>query len=322
MADNLNSGLDRSVSSDDTRFVMRWTCYSDYMTCPRYYQWAWGHSGVDFGNGEGAPHTPTSQKSNHDAALGTAIGYAVEIFYNENLWEKLTVDELKIYMKHLAVKKLEEECSKNYIDWMVSPSVSELVIICEDGVLGFLKTLKHQRLLSRKSRSEVVKYSLINDEFYIRGTLDILIEDAEGKITILDGKNTKFKSTYLKKEQLLYYALCLYRETLSLPDRIGWLYYRFPYDKDLGGENEGVEWITYNQLDLEILLSNIIAVWENIKASNFEPTPSSNACKFCKFSNICDRKYIPKTRKSKSSNMEHHDVPYDEVGGRKIVRFE
>jgi hypothetical protein len=308
----------RDVAPDSSHYVMRWVYYSEYNSCPQKYLWNWGHEEIDLGNGLGNPKTPTDLLSSHDSAMGIAIAYAIEKFYNESLWKASTMEEMKIKLKKIAVDKLKEECENNYINWAACPSLSEMEVICTEGVYSFLTTLKGNKLLSSNTKSEIILRHLVDDEFYIKGTLDILIEK-DDNYTILDGKNTKYREKYLKKEQLLYYALLVYLNSSKLVERIGWLYYRFPYIEG-NPEEKGVKWVDYTLLDLEILMGKVKSTWEGIKNKRFDPTPSSFECRFCPFQTGCTSRHVPKKRNPKEHELEV--VKTDIKNGKKIVSFD
>lgn len=309
----------RDKSPDSDHYVMRWLYYSEYLACPRKYLWTWGHEEIDLGNGLGNGKTPSDQLSTHESAMGIAIAYAIELFYNNQMWREPSQDKLKEDLRNLVSSKLEEECKNGYINWLSSPSLEDMKKTCTDGVMNFLKTIKGNRLLTANTKSEIIIRHLIDDEFYIKGTLDILMEK-DGHYNILDGKNTKYRQKYLKKDQLLYYALLIYLTEGVLVDKLGWLYYRFPFQEG-NPEETGVEYIEYNLLDLEILLSKIKMTWENMKAKKFPATPSNFECRFCSFQSACSDRYAPKKRAPKEHDLETISVQVNKEG-RKIVSFE
>ena len=308
----------REKFEENHQYVMRWLYYSDYNACPQQYLWTWGHEELDLGNGLGQPKTPSDILSTHESAMGIAIAYAIELFYNDVMWNKFSLEDLKIELKRIVVNRLREECNLNFIDWRLSPSLAEMEIICYEGVLNFIKTIKGNKLLSANTKSEVIIRHLIDDEFYIKGTLDILMEK-DGEYTIIDGKNTKYRNKYLKKEQLLFYALLIYLTEGKLVEKLGWLYYRFPFQEG-NPQETGVEYIDYNLLDLEILLGKIKLTWENIKAKKFPTNPSQFGCRFCSYQSVCPDRHVPKKRAPKEHDKEEIKT-ITKKDGKKIVSF-
>ena len=315
--DDKRGKRDRAPDSD--HYVMRWLYYSDYLSCPQKYLWTWGHEEIDLGNGLGNGKTPSDNLSTHESAMGIAIAYAIELFFNDKMWREPSHDKLKSDLKKIVTTRLKEECTLGYINWGLAPSLAEMEIVCTEGVFNFLTTIKGNRLLTPNTQSEIILRHLLDEEFYIKGTLDILMEE-NGKYTILDGKNTKYRNKYLKRDQLLYYALLVYLNEGVLVERLGWLYYRFPFQE--GNPNEtGVEYIEYNLLDLNILLSKVRLTWNNIKAKKFPATPSSFECRFCPFQSACSDKHVPKKRSPKEHSSEVINTTVSKEG-RKIVSFD
>jgi hypothetical protein len=102
----------------------------------------------------------------------------------------------------------------------------------------------------------------------IGGKLDFLIrrddEPLKG-ITILDGKNAASRGKYTDPDQLRFYALTFYLQSGVMPDRLGFVYFRFPYgyippesewEKGPDGTpikpepETGIEWIPFTRDDL------------------------------------------------------------------------
>jgi len=268
------------------KYTLYWTNFRRYEECPQKFLWYCGWPGHDVGGGDGRPKPVLEQSSYHHAVMGIVIGDAIEKLYNEELWR--SPHDLKIKMKEIVEKEFNYTVSKKYIDYKVSPTRQEMLEVCMDGVLGFLKTLKANKLLGPYSKSEVNLVGYVNQYTPIGGRADIIIRRDDTGITILDGKNSKHKGKYTDPDQLKWYALCFYLSHNVKPDRLGFVYYRYPYGTPIGdGVEQGVDWIPWEHNDLRALAERAVAVSKGIHKEKFQATPSPKVCKFCDYAEVC-----------------------------------
>jgi len=117
--------------------------------------------------------------------------------------------------------------------------------------------------------------------YLIKGVMD-RVDETEDGIEIIDYKTGQSKEegkiTAENKEQLLIYQMAgqefFKGKTLKLT---------FHYLND----NKKISFLG-NEKDLNLLKEKIIKIIEEIKKSNFLPTPSQFKCKFCDFKEICE----------------------------------
>ena len=271
-------------------YTLYWTNFRRYEECPQKFLWYCGRPGFDLGAGDGNRKPIKNKRSEHHAVMGIVIGDVIERFYNDELWKDQK--ELKHRLKKMVEKEYNFLLSQKYVDYRESPTRQEMLDICINGVLGFLKTLKHNRLLGPYARSEVKLLAYINNYCPIGGRADIIIRRDDTGITILDGKNSQSKGKYTDPDQLKWYALCFYLSKGVKPDRLGFVYYRYPYGTPIEGTDEvetGLEIISWDrENDLKALAERAVKVSKGIYKEKFSPTPSPSSCKFCDYENECD----------------------------------
>jgi len=267
------------------KFTLYWSHLEAYEKCPQKFLWRKGWGDIDVGGGPGKrkPIPDEEKRSEHHAVMGIVIQYVIERFYNDQLWKDQTTLETKL--KEILNREFNYRLGKHYIIWRESRTTrEEMLQVCMDGVFGYLKTVKAQKLLGSYAKSEI---NLVGDVegVSIGGRVDMIINRKDTGVTILDGKNSTHKDKYLDPDQLRFYALCYKAIEGKLPDRLGWVYYRFPANKETG--ETGVSWVPCTEDDIEGLTQRIVSVREDMEAEKFEPTPTPKNCKFCDFETMC-----------------------------------
>lgn len=268
-----------------------WTNFKRYEECPQKYLWYRGHPEYDLGAGLGKSKPKTTKKSYQHIIMGWVVGGVIEDFYNLELWRNQM--ELKHRLKKRVANKLEYYLSKPkkyYVDWNESPPKEELLQVCIDGVLGFLKTLKHNRLLGPYAKSEVELIAHLNNYCPVGGKVDILFHRDDTGFTILDGKNSKEKGKWTDPDQLRWYAMCFLHMKGYKPDRLGFVYFRYPHGTPIkGGEgiHSGVDYIDWDISELKALSHRAQEVSKKIFKKKFAPTPSRASCQWCEYSDKC-----------------------------------
>jgi len=183
---------------------------------------------------------------------------------------------------------------RNFIDYTESrQSSSEMIEVCQDGVLGYLKTMKANKLLGPYSRAEVELVGWVNKYLCVWGIADLVIRRDDTGITLLDGKNSVRKNA--DPDQLRWYAMLFKLAYKKLPDRLGFVYYRFPNgtpynDPETGElrEEEGVDWVEFDEGDIQGLALRAQEARNGMRREKFKPKPSPAGCKYCDFLSECE----------------------------------
>lgn len=275
------------------KFTLYWSSLKMYEECPQKYLWSRGWPGIDVGGGMGRPKPLPERKSDHHRVMGIVIQWVIEKFYNDEWWKH--PKGLRKRLEDAVEEKFEYEAGRGkwYLPWGQPgkfgevPSRGEALETCRDGVLGYLKTMKQHKLLGTRNKAEIDLIGYINKWNPIGGRADVLnIRDDEFGITITDGKNSASKDKYIDPDQLRWYALCFYLAfNGQLPDRLGFVWYRYPYDEET--EEEGVTWVTYTKDDLKGLARRAVDARRGMEDKKFDPTPKPDVCKLCDYEDVC-----------------------------------
>lgn len=305
-------------------FTLYWSSFDTYENCPQQFLWGRGWGAIDVGAGPGKRKPVPFKKSEHHAVLGIVIGSVLEDFYNNELWKH--PDGLQQRLEDLLDKTLKLELAQKYIDYNKAGSPADLRQIAYDGIFNYVsKTLKAHRLLGPYSRSEVELLGYVNKYTPVGGRADFIIKREDTGITILDGKNSRrYKDskgklvTYTNPDQLRWYAMCFYLSYQYLPDRLGFVYFRYPHGdpvldgdgKDTGEKEPGVTWVDFTKEDLKGLAARAVDVRKGMDREKFEAKPSPSQCKFCDFETVC-----PQRQEQKAANRREPKAPLDALDG-------
>ncbi len=276
--------------------TLYWSTLKMFEECPQKFVWSKGWDQYDCGHGPGNRKPKPEQRSRHHAAYGITIQQTVEDMYNQKLYR----DPKTMVSRMLEIGKKEFDRQidkpKNNISYSEARMTrAEMWDMCASGITGFVQTMKAHRFLGTYAKAEVDLVGWIDKKNPIGGRADTIVKRSDTGITIIDGKNTKYKMKYTDPDQLRWYALLyklLYR---VLPDRLAYVWYRFPYDQATG--EDGVEWVEFDEADLQGLAQRALDAKTAMRAEKFDPTPSPKVCNFCDFLTVCDAR-----RKQKAAN--------------------
>lgn len=298
-----------------SNFTLYWSSFDRYEKCPQSFLWEKGWGLIDCGGGPGKKKPKPFQKSEHHAVMGTAIQWVIERFYNDELWRLLKPVQLRDRLLEMSVESYKLECARRHIDWRVTGMTSdEMQKIVRDGVMGYMRTLKKHMLLGPYAKAEVDLVAYVNQYTSIGGRADLIIRREDTGTTILDGKNSKrYKDgkgglmTYTDPDQLRWYALCYYLSYRKKPDRLGFIYYRYPAGdlvldvdgNDTGEKELGIEWVGCTDDDMKGLAERAIAARKAMDKESFGATPSYKVCKFCDYESTCPERQASKRKRKK-----------------------
>jgi CRISPR/Cas system-associated exonuclease Cas4 (RecB family) len=281
-----------------------WSHLYDYENCPQKFLWTYGWVTIDLGNGLGKGKTKP-ESSRHHAVMGIVIQGVLEDLYNKELW-KDTSAPLETTLRKLTAEKLSKELQRNYVDWG-KISFEEIHDTCENGVLGYLKTMKGQKLLGPYAKSEVELKAQLTDDLVISGRADFIIQREDSGVMILDGKNSKTKMKNVNPDQLRYYALCFSLIHQALPDRLAFVWFRYPYDESIG--ESGVDWIEYTSRDLKSLSDRAVVARQGMIKEDFPANPQPSYCKNCDFEDMCPERQAQKENNRRKRGKKGSSLP-------------
>jgi len=259
--------------------------------------------------------------------MGTVIQAALERFYNDELWRLLPPEQLRDRLLELAEESFKLEIARRFVDWRLSPSAEELRQIIKDGVLGYMRTLKAHMLLGPYARAEVELLGYVNKYTPVGGRADVIIRREDTGVTILDGKNSKrYKDgkggymTFTDPDQLRWYAMLFYLQHQHIPERLGFVYYRYPFGmpivddegKDTGGKETGMVWVPCTKDDLKGLAQRAVETRKAMDREHFEATPSYKQCKYCDFETICPPRQTQRSEHKRSPRVSKKELMPEE----------
>jgi CRISPR/Cas system-associated exonuclease Cas4 (RecB family) len=243
--------------------------YSDYRTyldCPRLYKLR-------------ADKVPPPEKESRYFAL---YGLLVERFFKKYTNEVartgrvLTDDNVREVLREIWKFVLDT----NYVNWdepWVKNTSDEIFEMAWADVCENMRKFTFWK----DARSEVsfnIKLKKSGDLITCR--MDFVSEPSGGPVEILDGKGKMKIDTDADLEQLYFYALVYLLNKGKLPDKIGFLYYRFKL-------------IKYIDFDAATIMSfrDKLALVKTAMKNDTEFVPKvglSKQCKWCIYKSSCD----------------------------------
>lgn len=286
-------------------FTLYWSSMETYEACPQKFLWSRGWGALDVGGGPGRPKPLPVRPSEHHIMMGKAIGKVVEDFYNLELWR----DTAGLFdrLADRAEREVNFEYARGYIDPRKAPTKAEMIKVCRDGAVGFLNTVKFDRLLGPYAKAEVNLLGRLDANTPVGGRADIIVRRDDTGTSILDGKNGRHKGKYTDPDQLRWYGMCYRLVHGHLPDRIGFVYFRFPADPDKG--TSGVDWIPFTEADIDGLSARAVSVLQSMREGRFDPTPSPKVCRLCEYESVCDARQAQKSDRASRRGLRSDDFP-------------
>lgn len=235
--------------------------------------------------------------------MGIVLSNAIEHLYNDEMWRD--PKDLVNRLTDMVRREMTFALGKNYIDWSKSPPKDELLQVCQNGVLGYLRTMKANRLLGPYAKSEVNLTGWVDKYTPVGGRPDIIIRRDDTGVMILDGKNSMTPGKHTNPDQLRWYALVFYLAYNVMPDRLAFVYFRYPEGTPPKDHPEGAPWtglveVPVTREDIKALGVRANATYHAIAKELFDPSPSPSACLYCDFRTLCDAAHVPTPRKNKS----------------------
>lgn len=251
--------------------------------------------------------------------FGSVVGCLFEDFYNEELWRQDQPQGAVMARVEKTIQRVIREETTTTSKWRQAgvirwrgeeegqnpkgmyADVEELAADVRDAVARGFQTIRTERLLGRDARAEV-KLDADIQGHRLGGRADFRMTRTKPHHDriIIDGKGSKWRDKYVDEKQLLWYAAQHRHHEGSLPDRLGFLYWRFDPPNSL-------DWIepTHSQVDalLDKVFKSIAEIEELSKrltaSADFETARTvfvpvaerqdveraevEQACRFCPF---------------------------------------
>ncbi len=291
-----------------------WSSLKVFEDCPQHLLWSKGWTGIDLGAGPGRPKPkPKMLDPRHHAVMGIVIQYAIELMYNNELWREPKT------LQHVLLDLVEKEWNRqeadprNQLDYRnIDMTRSEMLQICRDGVLGYLKTMKEHRFLGPYAKAEVDLLGWVDKYTQVGGRADVIVRREDTGVTIIDGKNTRHRMKATDPDQLRWYALLFKLSYRQLPDRLAFAWYRFPFNAEFG--ESGVDWIPFTEEDVKGLAARVIQARLNMRKEMFEPTPSPPICKNCDYETVCPARQAQRAANAAKRSPRSPQSPKTPIG--------
>lgn len=267
--------------------------FKSYTSCPRQY---W-HTYV-------AETKPAEPDNTVNSLYGSVIGTLMEDFYTKSLWREKNVQgvlENRIeptYKKIVAHElqrgrilkwKTQEDERPNYV------SMEELLADVRDTIARAIRIVRFYRLAGPRMEAESKLDSDVKGH-RLGGRADFIIRRTKPHedLVILDGKGSKHRAKYIDPRQLRWYAMLYRLRFNALPDKLGFVYWRFD-------PPESIDWVDFSSEDIDELLEEVLGSVASIERGmarrqgetiertqrSFPTRASRDNCRFCNFLSIC-----------------------------------
>jgi hypothetical protein len=289
-------------------FTIYWSSLAEYRSCPQKFLWSRGWPGYDLGAGDGKKKPKPKLRSAHHSMMGTAIQYAIECMYNQELWRNpASLPQELIRLVELSWD-MQAANPKNWVDYSQAGSREQLLDVCRNGVLGYLKTMRANKILGTVNKAELELLAKTNPHNPVGGKPDLIIDRPDTGVTIFDGKNSQKKGEYTDPDQLRWYAMVYYLVYRKMPDRLAFIYYRYPfgtpiYDQEgrpTGAVDSGLDIVEFDSNDVDRLAQWSEDVRKSTDAGLFDPTPSAQNCKWCEYEIVCPARQAQRASSGRS----------------------
>ena len=258
--------------------------WKDYKDCPKKF------------NLKYIKKQPSTITRNDVFAL---YGKLVEKFFQYfcNIW-RFTMPYMPPEEIRFKLNKIYEDLLKiSEVDWsapFVQDTKESLFEQACTDICAIMDSANQNYFLNTKSEVTIEVATKLGIE--ITGRLDFLHFDALSKVPmIFDGKGTNKFGKNISSDQVIYYALLYYFHFKTLPETLGFFYYRFntftPVEINLDILNEFRAKLS---LDIKSLLEE----------TEYKATPRPKACKYCDYRNVCRECLEDQLSRKKPSKIE------------------
>lgn len=220
-----------------------------------------------------------------DVMFGSVIGRLFEWFYEGAAWRRPDPGD---YLLSRAEDAMAEVFAKEKFDPATDPSyVATLRNDLKTYVPAGVEVIRRHRLLTPGSKAEVdltVEYTRGGVTLKLGGKADF-IHPTDVEESLLDGKSSRHRGTYVDPYQIIWYASLHYLKFHRAPTKIGFLHWRFPADP--------LQWVDYGEADVRKCVDDAFDVAEKVRLKMFAPTVGQQ-CRRCDFRKYCDegREYV------------------------------
>jgi hypothetical protein len=291
------------------RSTLHWPHLRSYESCSLRFLWERGWGNVDVGGGPGNPRPLPERESHHLTVADVVIQACIAKYYNDELYREPSTASANVL--HFFEAEWFRRTQQVHINYNAARRTPEqLHDNCREAVLGFLRTMRAHALLGTYSKANVELIGWIDKWNAVGGNADLIIRHRDHGISLLVGKNSKKKDP--SYDELVWYALLFRLSYRQIPDRLGFLWHKFPYgdpalDKkgkpllDEAGQPEveqGVEWVPFTEDDVRGMAQRALDAKKQMRKKLFEASPVPSQCRTCLYESVCELRQAQKARNS------------------------
>lgn len=239
--------------------------YRTYLSCPRLY------------DNEQRKVEPAEKSSAYFKLYGLLIEQFFKKYTNEIVRKDITVTDQEI--RNILSMQWQKILKDNYVDWgdpWVKFSSEQIFESVYEDVNKNLKAFDFWKDMKAEVTLDIM---LKKSGDHLTGRLDFIRQNKD-TVEILDGKGTEKMDTNVDVDQLYFYSLLYLLRYGRLPDKVGFLFYRY-------------QLIKYIDVDKDIItgfrdkLSIVKTAVKNDAV--FAPKVGlSKQCKWCVYKYKCD----------------------------------
>ena len=232
---------------------------------------------------------------------GDTVGKIFERLYRDRLWVLPDVSiKLLDLVRPILNSVLVQEVKKGGVfDWtepklkLGTRSVDEVEREIRETIPRGIRSIKKHCLIGMEANAEVVLDTIVEGK-KLKGRADFIIRRIRphNDLVIVDGKGSRWREKYTDDRQLLWYAMLYWLRYGVIPDRLGFLFWR--YDPE-----QSMDWKGVTQEELESLKSSVLNTFKEIEQAEknleqdssilglfFQANPRFS-CKFCDYLPLC-----------------------------------
>ena len=245
--------------------------------------------------------TPPDNRVN--MLYGESVGTLFEKFYSDRIWKADdAVAELLSMVDPTMERIVKNETNRggvfNWKEKGLKPgnrSFDDVKEEVKESVPRGVAIIRHHRLLGVKAGAEVKLDSTIGGARW-GGRADFLIQRArpDNDLVLIDGKGSRYRERYVDRSQLKWYAILHQELRGRLPDKLGFLFWRYEPE-------ESMDWIDFDQREIDILKDTVLASIKTIENGKRQmvkepgeatlksvfPVKPSGECRFCSYLTMC-----------------------------------
>lgn len=230
---------------------------------------------------------------------GDTVGKIFQAFYDDGLWKANTTARMQALVKPTLQKVITNEVHKGGVfDWKElglkegTRSVLEVESEVKATITRGLLSVRQHCLLGADAKAEVVLDVMV-DGHKLGGRADFIMTRVKphNDRVIIDGKGSRWRDQYTDHRQLRWYALLHWVKFGTIPDRLGFLYWREEPKTSL-------DWSTTTAQALNELKAAVLLALESVEQSNRDilrganplklfPTSPGKNCVRCSYLEVC-----------------------------------